>query len=223
MSAVFPALLAAVSVILTRDRPAPLLLAFYVGGLVTSVTIGILLLKLVGPDVSKLGNRSDSVSPAVAIAGGVVAFMLAWLLGSSRGRALIESWRERRAIKHPKKEKSGSPWMVRVLDRGSVKLAFLGGAILNLPGPFYLLSLGDIATGHYSTPQQILLVVLFNLIMFTLIEVPLVGYVIDPQKTELKVNAVASWLKRNGMRIIAAFCFFWGVSELVAGVEKFLS
>ena len=60
-------------------------------------------------------------------------------------------------------------------DRGRV------GAAINLPGPFYLLALGDIASGGYSTPRRSL-IVLFNAIMFLLVEVPLVGYLLRPEK-----------------------------------------
>ncbi|MSX12587.1 MAG: GAP family protein, partial [Actinobacteria bacterium] len=45
-SAFFPALLAGVSVILTRDRPAALLLAFYIGGMLVSISVGLILLEV---------------------------------------------------------------------------------------------------------------------------------------------------------------------------------
>ena len=56
------------------------------------------------------------------------------------------------------------------------------GAAINLPGPFYLLALGDIATGGYSTAEQLGLIVLFNAIMFLLVEVPLTGYLVQPER-----------------------------------------
>jgi hypothetical protein len=49
----------------------------------------------------------------------------------------------------------------------------LVGVVINLPGPFYLLALGKIAHGGYSTLVQVLLILLFNAIMFLLLEVRL--------------------------------------------------
>jgi hypothetical protein len=43
--------------------------------------------------------------------------------------------------------------------------------VINLPGPFYVLALGKIAHGSYSTVQQVGLILLFNAIMFLLLEV----------------------------------------------------
>ena len=50
------------------------------------------------------------------------------------------------------------------------------GAAINLPGPFYVLALGEIASGPYDSLASLGLILLFNAIMFTLLEVPLVGY-----------------------------------------------
>ncbi len=218
-SAIFPALLAGVSVILTRERPAPMLLAFYIGGMIVSISAGLFILKAIGPEAAKLGTSKDKVSPAVGIIGGILAFAFAWLLASKRGRALIERALAKHEAKHPKKEKTGSPWTVRVLDRGSVTLAFIAGAVLNLPGPFYLISLGNMAIAHYSTAEQISLVVVFNLIMFVLAEAPLIGYMVNPEKTEQKVKEFSDWLKRNGLRIVAAVCVLWGLSEIAKSVQ----
>ncbi|MEI6793539.1 MAG: hypothetical protein WCK97_09965, partial [Actinomycetes bacterium] len=61
-SAFFPALLAGVSVILTRDRPAALLLAFYIGGMVVSIGVGLALLEIAGNDAN-FGSSSGKSDP----------------------------------------------------------------------------------------------------------------------------------------------------------------
>ena len=180
-SAFFPALLAGVSVILTRERPAALLLAFYIGGLGVSVSAGLVLLNAAGSDPN-FGSSSSTTDPVFEIGAAVAAFALAWLTGSKRGRATIDDWRGKRKSrkeakqikKHGELQEAKDPWTVRVLDRGSVLLALIAGMVLNLPGPFYLFALADIAEADYSTVEAILLVVLFNLIMFVLAELPLI-------------------------------------------------
>jgi hypothetical protein len=100
--------------------------------------------------------------------------VLAWLTISHRGRSLIERWRSRRA--KPAADKKPS-WAERHLSRANVPVATGVGAAINLPGPFYLLALGDIAVGAYTNAEELALILIFNATMFLLLEVPLVGYV----------------------------------------------
>ena len=87
------------------------------------------------------------------------------------------------------------------------------GAAINLPGPFYLLALGDIATGDYSTAEQLGLVALFNAIMFLLVEVPLVGYLVAPSRPPSEVASFSTWLNVNGLRVMG-----WLVAAVGAGL-----
>jgi hypothetical protein len=92
------------------------------------------------------------------------------------------------------------------------------GAVINLPGPFYLLALGQIAHGSYSTLQQVGLILLFNAIMFLLLEVPLVGYLVRPEATAKRVTAMSGWLNANGLRITGWLVGLLGASLLAQGV-----
>ena len=228
-SAFFPALLAGVSVILTRERPAALLLAFYIGGLAVSVGAGLILLNVAGNDAN-FGSSSNKTDPVFEIGAAILAFALAWLTGSKRGRATIDDWRGKRKSrkeakqikKHGELQEAKDPWTVRVLDRGSVLLALIAGMVLNLPGPFYLFALADIAEADYSTVEAILLVVLFNLIMFVLAELPLIGYLINPEQTQDRVERFSGWLENHGLQIIAIFAALWGLSSLGKGLKDLL-
>ena len=86
-----------------------------------------------------------------------------------------------------------------------------------MPGPFYLLALGKIAHGSYSTLQQIALILLFNAIMFLLLEVPLVGYLIRPEATAKRVTAMSRWLNANGLRITGWLVGGFGAGLLAQG------
>jgi len=228
-SAFFPALLAGVSVILTRERPAALLLAFYTGGMVVSIGAGLILLRLAGNDTS-FGSSSSSSDPGFEIGAAILAFGLAWLTGSKRGRAKLDDWRDKRKSrkeakqikKHGELQEAKDPWTVRVLDRGSVLLALVAGMILNLPGPFYLFALADIAEAKYSTVEAVILVLVFNLIMFMLAEVPLIGYWLNPEKTQDRVERFSTWLENHGLQIIAVFAVLWGLSSLGKGLTDLL-
>ena len=101
-------------------------------------------------------------------------------------------------------------------------MAFAIGAAINLPGPFYVLALGEIATGGYSRGAQIGLVLLSNAIMFALIEVPLAGYLVRPERTAEQVAALGLWLNRNGLRVMGALVALAGLSLVVHGVAAAL-
>ena len=57
---------------------------------------------------------------------------------------------------------------------------FLAALVINVPGAAYLIALKDIAAGGYGTAVQVVLVLGFNLVMFVLAEVPLVGLWVAP-------------------------------------------
>lgn len=59
---------------------------------------------------------------------------------------------------------------------------------------------------------------LFNAIMFLLLEVPLVGYLLRPEQTAERVAALATWLNANGLRVIGWLVGAVGVSLVVQGV-----
>ena len=109
--------------------------------------------------------------------------------------------------------------MERHLDRASARIALLVGASINLPGPFYLLALGDISKGGYSTGQELGLILMFNAIMFVLLEVPLVGFVVEPETTAARLATFATWLNANGLRVMGWLVGAFGVSLLAQGVS----
>jgi hypothetical protein len=225
-SAVFPALLACVAIIMSRPRPRRLLFAFYVGGVLTSVTTGILVLRVFRHGHHVLGSSTSAPHPATSIAAGVVALGLSWLMASRRGHDLLARARSRVAHRRgrtPRPAEPGPNWAERKLSGASSTVSFVVGAVINLPGPLYILALGDIATGGYGPTEQIALILLFNAIMFLLLEIPLVGYLLRPDATAARVAAMSRWLNANGLRLMGGLVGVFGVSLVVQGVHALLS
>ncbi len=219
-ASVFPTLLACVAIIISRPSPRRLLLAFYAGAVLTSVSTGIAVLAVFANGNAVLGSTRSAPHPATSIVAGVGALLGAWLMASARGEAILARWRTSHSHRRkPKqKEKNGESWTERTLGRASWRAAFLVGAIINLPGPFYLLALGDIARGSYSTVVQVALILLFNAIMFLLLEVPLVGYLVRPETTAERVATMSHWLNANGLRITGWLVGLAGASLIGQGV-----
>ena len=216
-AAVFPTLIACVAIMISRPEPRRLLLAFYAGGLIVSVTAGIVVLSVFNNGDSAVGSTSSAPSPGESIVAGAVALGLAWLMASRRGTAALDRWRSR----HPRRRKKahdGPSWAERQLGRANAAVAFAVGAAINLPGPFYLLALGDIATGDYSGAQEVGLILLFNAIMFVLLEVPLLGYLVRPERTAELVADMSTWLNANGLRVMGWLVGAVGTSLVVQGI-----
>ena len=215
-AAVFPTLIACVAVMISRPDPRRLLLAFYAGGLIVSVGAGIVVLNAFKKGDSVVGNSSSTPNPGTSIVTGLLALVFGWLMVSGRGRALLSRWRSSHPRRHEKKD--APSWAERRLDQANVAVAFAIGAAINLPGPFYVLALGEIASGDYSRPAEFGLILLFNAIMFVLLEVPLVGYLLRPERTAEQVGQLAIWLNRNGLRVMGALVALVGLSLVVQGL-----
>ena len=150
----FPTLLACVAIIISRPEPRWLLFAFYAGGLVTSVSTGIVVLAVFNNGEAVLGSTRSDPHPSTSIVAGLVALLFAGLMASARGNAMLGRRRSRPSRRRKPKRKHGPSWAERRLGRASWKIALLVGAVINLPGPFYLLALGKIAHGSYSPSSR---------------------------------------------------------------------
>lgn len=220
-ASIFPLLLACVAIMISRPAPRRLLLAFYAGGLVTSVAVGIVVLNLFKDGDSALGNTKSAPKPTLSIVIGVIALLFAWVMTTKRGRALLDRWSGVRHRKHKPEPKpdSGPSWAEQRLGNASWKVALLIGAVINLPGPFYVLALGKIAKGGYGTAREVALILLFNLIMFWLLEFPLGGYLLAPEKTTEWVGALSRYVNENGLRITGGFVGLVGFGLIVQGIS----
>jgi hypothetical protein len=209
-AAFYPALLAGVVLILTRPNPRRQLAAFLAGGMVASVTCGLLILSaLEGVAVATPSHRA--VGGAVYIAAGTLSLVVAAVV-----------WRRRAAPPRRRRRRERPSRLDRLLGRGSVVVAVLVGAALNLPGMWYLLALDQIGEGGYGAAEEVLLVLAFNLIMFALIEIPLAGYLLSPDRTQAAVTRFDAWLRSNSRELAAIVAGLIGAYLLTRGLVQAL-
>ena len=111
--------------------------------------------------------------------------------------------------------------MERMLDHGA-PLAFVAGIVFNIvPGVVPLVALKDIAELDYAFVETFALVLGFYLIMFMFIEIPLVGYVVAPERTaraddELQRLARPQRSIASGIGVLALI----GVYMIVRGILR---
>lgn len=212
-AAFYPTLLAIVILILSRPRPVRLLAAYLAGGMIVSVGIGcaiVFALEGAGPPSKR------TVDPAVDLVVGTVSILVAWMLATRRdprpGRLRNRRERARAAGKQ-----HGS-WTTRAVSHDSVVVAFVLGIVLDLPSVWYLVALKDISQANNPTAVDVLLIVAFNLIMFVLIEVPLVAYLVAPERAAAAVSRFNAWLHAKARQIGVVIAGGVGLYLLVRGV-----
>jgi threonine/homoserine/homoserine lactone efflux protein len=190
-----PTLVAATTVMLLLDRPVRLMAGYLLGALMTSITIGLVIVFSFS-DSSAANTTQSTVSPAVDIGLGSIFLAIAFVLATGRHERI----RERRQARKAAKPDSGPPRWQRELSKGSARTTFVVGALLTLPGASYLAGLDQIHKLDYSTADTVLLVVGFNLIMLWLLEVPLACFLVAPGWTPDAIDRAKAWVSRHAHR-----------------------
>jgi Sap, sulfolipid-1-addressing protein len=109
-------------------------------------------------------------------------------------------------------------WATRVLQRGSVLLAFVAGVVLNLPSLWYLVALTDIAEADISFAHELLLILAFNVVMFLLVEVSLALCVFAPTRAERLNQSIMGWIRGHAREIVIWLAATVGVWLVVKGI-----
>jgi Sap-like sulfolipid-1-addressing protein len=217
VSALWPTLVAVVIFALTRERPQRLLLGFLAGGLLTTITVGLLIVFLLS-DTALVNQSRSKTDPVVDFTVGVLCLIVAWAARRSDRRRPLRTKPEK-----PKRQKREGPSRTeRALERGPM-FAFLFAILINLmPGFFYLVALKDIAEANYGTAPNVVLVVVFCLLMFTLIEVPILSYAVAPEKTAVWANGFNAWLRANARHLIPVLALLVGILLIARGIASLL-
>jgi hypothetical protein len=216
-----PSLLAAVTVMLLLPDPRRLMVGYLLGSYLTGVTCGLLVLyALEGSSAVETGK--STVGPGQDIVIGLLLLVVATALGEGRGR----DWRERRAARKAAKsdgKEKADPLPMRLLGRGSARVAFAVGIVLSFPGGSYLLGLTHIDRLEAPAAANVLLVLGFCLVQLLLLELPLLGYVFAPERTASAVASFRQWLSSNGRRAGARFAAVLGLLLIVRAVVFLLA
>lgn len=211
-----PTLLAAVTVMMLLPNPKKLMLGYLLGAYTTSISLGLLIVFSLHGSAG-VSTAKHTLGPGEDIVVGLLALLVAFVLGTGRDAPL----QQRRRRRQEAKEAAGSAkesWPERMLGRGSARVTFAVGVVLTLPGVSYLTALDRMAKLDAGVAPTVLLVVGFCLIQQLLLEVPLLGYAIAPERTQDRVTRFRAWLSRNGRRAGAILAAVIGALLVVRGV-----
>ncbi len=217
-----PTLLGATTVMLLLDHPKRLLLGYLCGAMMTSVTLGLIIVFALDGSSSGTETAQSTLSPTMDLALGGLLLAVAYLIRP--GKVPKENGRlaERRRRREEKKKDKGPPKWQQKLSQGTAKTTFVIGALLTLPGASYLIGLGHIADQDASTAATVAMIVGFNLIMLMLLELPLLAFTFAPDWTPDAVDRFKAWFNRHskilafrGALVIGALLIVKGTIELL--------
>jgi hypothetical protein len=217
-AALYPTLLAAVVILLAQPRPRRLLAAYLAGGFIISISAGLVIVFALS-DSHAVSGGGSVLSWGGDLALGGLAVLAAVALSMRADEHFKERRARRKAEKPPKpaKEKK-EPWSERILSRGSVPIVFAAGLAINVPGAAYLIALKEIAGDGHPAATQVLIILGFNVVMFALAEIPLVGLVVAPERTSELVARTNAWLSGHGRQIATGLSAFFGVYLIARGI-----
>jgi hypothetical protein len=212
-AALNPTLLTAVTVMLALEKPERLLLGYLAGAMVTSVACGLILVFAL-PHSSASSTAKHSVNPVINIALGALILLVVFVVATGRDqrrRAWSERKRERAADKP-------EPRWRRQLSKGSARDTFVVGVLLSFPGASYIAGMDLLHKQNTGTLATVLVVLAFNVIMLIVLELPLLGYALAPEWTEVTVARFGNWLTRRGARVALIAGITIGVLLILRGI-----
>ena len=216
-----PALLAAVTAMLLLPEPKKLMFGFLLGAYTTSITAGLLITFSVHGTSSE-NTSKHKASPAEDIIVGLLLLATAVILATGKDQQLKQR-RERRKQAKQTADETKVPWSERMLAKGSAPVAFVVGAVLSFPGLAYLDALDHIVKLNPGTLATVLLVSYFCLMQQILLELPLLGYLFAPERTETAVTNFKAWVARRGRRVAVIGAAIIGLLLIGRGLYALLT
>jgi hypothetical protein len=207
-AAFWPILLAVVLVALQAPQPAKLLVCFLIGGLITTVTIGLVIIDALS-GTSLAASDGSSAGPAFDIALGALALILAYVMKRRE--------KPPPAPDSPKEESKTNKRIEDMLERGAI-WAFVAGIVLDIvPSPFALSAYRIIAELDYSLAETVLVLLGFYLIVFVFIELPLIGYLVATEHAVAWTARFNAWLTRSWYRLAIYALLVAGIYLIAKG------
>ncbi len=219
-----PTLFAATTVMLLLPNPKRLMLGYLLGAYTTSITLGLVIVfSLHGSSTESTSKHK--VSPVEDIIVGLLAVAVAFVLRTGRDRPFAERRRAKKESQLEAKREAGKPTEslpLRMLGKGNPLVTFVVGAVLTFPGVSYLDALDHIHKLNPGTAATVLLVIYFCLMQQLLLEVPLLGYVFAPERTQNAINGFRNWMARSGRSAAVIGAAVIGVWLVARGVITLL-
>jgi hypothetical protein len=188
---------------LSRPRPALQLLAFLSGGFAMGMVVGLVVLFVFR---RRLLESTYFTVPKVQILIGLLALLVAVVVAVGVPGRLGS-----RPARLPAPAK-------RLLSGDSLSVAGIAGLGIALPSVDYLAALAVILASRAAALTQVAMLVMFNLVAFALIEIPLLAYLLAPKATARSMAALHNWIRSRRRREVAVLVAAAGCVFLAIGM-----
>ena len=183
---------------LNRPRPVLQLAAFLSGGFLMGLSVGVVVLFAIE---SRLPKSAHFTLPRVQIVIGLLALLVAGYLALTKGRP-----------------RTPPVWLIRLLEDKSLWVAAAAGLGIALPSLDYLAALAVIAAGTTATATRLCALLMFTVVAFALIEIPLLGYLVAPQRTHAVMTRLHHVIRARRRHEVAALLAVVGTVLLGVGL-----
>jgi hypothetical protein len=213
LAALNPKLFAVDLLLMESRRPYLMFSCFLAGGLSMCLTVGLLAVSA-GGDGNELSAEA-AASAGLDLALGLLLLVIGTLLATGRLHG-----RRRPPAPAGKPEREG--WAQRMLARPRPGLAVLIGALAGTPGGAYIAALRQLISGDSPMTEQVIAVIVFALIEFSLVIIPFAFLVARPAAARTQTRRAQNWLMGHARQLIVAVTLFVGGYMALSGLVRLL-
>jgi Sap, sulfolipid-1-addressing protein len=208
-SALRPAGVAALYALLSASHPRRVLIAYLVGGLTFSVTLGVVV--VVAFDGAHIEYGGGTVESVIELIAGSAA--LGYAAGLATGRAQLPS--------RGGETRAESRMLVR-LRHPSVGTAAAAGVATHLPGLFYLVALNEILAHGNGVADGVLAVLVFNAIWYGAAIASVLYFMVRPGAARTALVHTTEWARAHSQGVTVFVFAVVGAYLLVDGLAAVL-
>jgi Sap, sulfolipid-1-addressing protein len=199
--------------LLMMNRPRPLLqlLAFLTGGFAMGSTVGVVVLFVLRP---ALGSAHFTLPTVQIVVGALLLINAAVVATGVVGRRGDDAYASRA-------DRRFGPIATRtrqLLEGRSLWTAGVAGLGIALPSVDYLAVLALIVASGAAASVQVGALLLFNVVAFGFVEIPLICYLVAPDRTRATLSVLQDWLRTRRRRAVTILLAVVGCVLLGAGL-----
>lgn len=226
-----PVRIGIIALLISRPRPMPNMLAYWLGLMATGFGAALAALFLLHDFMllvmrAVASSAGNPVVPPIQIALGVLALSAAVMLlvpASVRqaAHASMPGGDPSAVVLAPKTPTVFSRLSGRdALQGGSLGIAFVAGLCTAMPIVEFLGAMMVILTSGAGAGTQFSAALMFTLVAFAAVELPLVSYLVSPPKTQAVVMQLQGWLRAHRRPIFVVVLGVFGVWMVAKGVGR---
>jgi Sap, sulfolipid-1-addressing protein len=231
LAAIDPVRIGITALLISRPRPMLNLLAFWLGGIAAGMGAALAVLFFLRDFTlsvmrAVLSATSSPIIAYVQVAIGVLAVSSAVLLvarfwARQHPPVPVTASESSVLLLEPNAPPAASRLSIRGrLEGGSLLVPFVAGAALATPPVEYMAAILAIVASEPAASAQLGAALVFTVVAFTVVEVPLITYLIAPMQTLAVVRRMNDWVSERRQAIPSLVVGAIGCLLLVSGMGR---